>query len=113
MCFRVVFHIFLLCVSCVTDEGSVNCCASNVLEDNNLCGNGVEAPCVIENYTPAPAGVPGENPPFGACLWRVAVVVAVAGIAVVVFRLRSVAWRLLVEALCGLVWFGLALLDVI
>ncbi|CAM9635574.1 unnamed protein product [Pylaiella littoralis] len=47
-------------------NGSENCCASTVLESNLLCGNGVEAPCVIENYTPAPAGVPGEVAPFAA-----------------------------------------------
>ena len=45
--------------------GSSNCCASTVLLEQNFCGNGVEAPCVIQNYTPAPAGVPGVAAPFG------------------------------------------------
>eukprot|EP00752_Nemacystus_decipiens_P009057 g8086.t2 len=46
--------------------GSESCCATDVLEANNICGNGVVAPCVIENYTPAPMGVPGELQPFAA-----------------------------------------------
>lgn len=53
------------CGSIPGTGGSSNCCASSVLEANVLCGNGVEAPCVIDNYTPAPAGVPGQNAPFG------------------------------------------------
>lgn len=45
--------------------GSESCCATDVLEIDQICGNGVVAPCVIENYTPAPMGVPGEVQPFG------------------------------------------------
>lgn len=45
--------------------GSNNCCASSVLMSNVSCDAGVEAPCVIPNYTPAPAGVPGTAAPYG------------------------------------------------
>lgn len=29
----------------------------------------MEAPCIIDNYTPAPVTVPGDLAPFGACLF--------------------------------------------
>lgn len=46
--------------------GSDHCCASSVLQNNEICGlNGKQAPCVIEGYTPAPAGLPGTVAPFG------------------------------------------------
>ncbi|CAN0433891.1 unnamed protein product, partial [Laminaria digitata] len=47
------------CGSIPGTGGSSNCCASTVLLAQAFCGNGVEAPCVIQDYTPAPAGVPG------------------------------------------------------
>lgn len=89
-------------------EGSENCCATDVLEANEICGNGVVAPCVIENYTPAPMGVPGVLQPFGELTvppssfvlllwWRLLVLVVVCFFCVVVICRRTLVSRSSIE----------------
>ncbi|CAM9267001.1 unnamed protein product [Ascophyllum nodosum] len=49
------------CGSIPGTGGSSNCCSSTVLANNITCG---EAPCIISDFTPAPAGNSGTLAPY-------------------------------------------------
>lgn len=45
--------------------GESSCCSSTIIESGVGCDYGVEAPCFIRGYTPAPAAIGGVLMPFG------------------------------------------------